>query len=78
MENCILIGLHAGADLDEDAEGVVIIGDNIRSLDRDQSNAVFFDSHPKLVFSRDVWDAIGKELNLDVWQNARFVDEEQI
>jgi hypothetical protein len=38
--NCVAIGLNAGSDL-VNQNGVVIIGDNIRSLDRGQDNVLF-------------------------------------
>lgn len=41
MKNCTLIGYNVGADLPEDSEHVVIIGDNIRSLDKNQENVTF-------------------------------------
>ena len=41
MTNCILIGLNAGADLTDNSDGIVIIGDNIRSLDKSQKNVLF-------------------------------------
>ena len=41
MTNCILIGLNAGLLLTDDANGVVIIGDDVTSLDKSQSNVLF-------------------------------------
>lgn len=41
ITNCVLIGLNAGADLTDNADGVIIIGDNVRSLDKSQSNVLF-------------------------------------
>lgn len=41
MTNCILIGLNAGMELSSDSDGVVIIGDDIKSLDKSQSNVLF-------------------------------------
>lgn len=43
--NCILIGLNAGADLPEDSDGIIIIGDNIRDLNRDQQNVLFISNN---------------------------------
>ncbi len=40
IKDCLLIGINAGADL-IDGENVVIIGDNIRSLDRSQKGVLF-------------------------------------
>lgn len=44
VHNCVFIGYHAGENLIyiEDQEGVVIIGDNIKDLDRDQKEDVIF------------------------------------
>lgn len=39
--NCILIGIRAGAKLAPNTENVVIIGDNVESLDRTQKNVLF-------------------------------------
>ena len=41
MKNCTLIGKNAGIDLTDTADGVVIIGDNIKNLDKDQKNVLF-------------------------------------
>lgn len=41
ITNCVLIGLNAGIDLTGDCDGIVIIGDNIKSLDKSQSNVLF-------------------------------------
>lgn len=43
MTNCVLIGEGAGIDLPDDSDGVIIIGDNVRSLDRSQHNVLFLD-----------------------------------
>ena len=40
FKNCTFIGLNAGADLTS-GENIVIIGDDIRSLDTSQSNTLF-------------------------------------
>ena len=41
MKNCILIGENTGSELPLDSENIVIIGDNIKSLDRTQQNCLF-------------------------------------
>ena len=38
--NCIFIGLNAGADITE-GDGIVIIGDNVTSLDKSQEGLIF-------------------------------------
>jgi len=40
VTNCTFIGINAGADITE-GDGIVIIGDNIRSLDRSQEDVLF-------------------------------------
>ncbi len=40
MKNNVLIGLNAGADIME-GSNIVIIGDNVRSLDKSQDNILF-------------------------------------
>ena len=39
-KNCVFIGYNAGADILE-GEGIVIIGDDVRSLNQSQENIVF-------------------------------------
>jgi hypothetical protein len=41
MTNCVLIGLNAGLHLTDNSEGVVIIGDDVLSLDKSQPNVLF-------------------------------------
>lgn len=41
ITNCILIGFNAGADILE-GDGIVIIGDDIRSLDRSKNTDTVF------------------------------------
>jgi len=57
--NCILIGLNAGADLTTE-NGVVIIGDNIRSFDRSKNNDVIF-FQDKMAIGKTIF---GKPCNL--------------
>jgi len=40
IKNCVFIGWNTGVDVTE-GDGIVIIGDNIRSLDKTQSNVLF-------------------------------------
>ncbi len=40
ISNCIFIGENAGIDITE-GDGIVIIGDNVRSLDKSQPNVLF-------------------------------------
>ena len=40
IKNCVFIGENAGIDIIE-GDGIVIIGDNIRSLDKNQENVLF-------------------------------------
>lgn len=40
LTNCTFIGQNAGVDITE-GDRIVIIGDNIRSLDRTQHNVLF-------------------------------------
>lgn len=39
-KNCVFIGDNAGIDIIS-GEGIIIIGDDIRSLDKSQSNVLF-------------------------------------
>lgn len=41
MINCVLIGEGAGADLSDDSDGIIIIGDGVKNLDRTQKNVLF-------------------------------------
>ena len=41
MTNCTIIGLNSGVELNNDADGVIIIGDNIKNLDKSQLNVLF-------------------------------------
>lgn len=38
--NCVFIGENAGVDITH-GDGIVIIGDNVRSLDKTQENVLF-------------------------------------
>ena len=40
MKNCIFIGIEAGIDITE-GDGIIIIGDNVKSLYKAQSNVLF-------------------------------------
>lgn len=59
ITNCILIGLNTGIDLANNTDGVVIIGDNIRSLDKSQPNVLFIGE--KVVIGTTI---LGEKINL--------------
>lgn len=43
-KNCVFIGHNAGADISE-GENLIIIGDNIRTLDKSQDDILFIQDH---------------------------------
>lgn len=58
LTNSVLIGHYAGADLTE-GDGIVIIGDNVRSLDKSQEDVLFLGE--KVAFGTKLF---GKEINI--------------
>lgn len=60
MEYNTLIGRNAGSELPEDSKGIVIIGHDVKSLDRHQEGVVFIGE--RVALSRKVWDAISEAL----------------
>ena len=57
-ENSVFIGINAGLDITE-GDGIVIIGDNIKNLDRTQEDVVFIGK--KVAIGKTIF---GKECNL--------------
>ena len=58
ITNCVFLGLNAGADITE-GDSIVIIGDNIRSLDRSNPNTLFLGE--KVVIGKTLF---GEEINV--------------
>jgi len=56
--NCLLLGFNAGADLTE-ADGVRIIGDDIRNLDKGKDDVIYIGE--KMIVGKTV---LGKPCNL--------------
>ena len=45
ITNCVLIGEHAGEELPDGTDKVVIIGDNIKNLDHNQEDVIFLGNY---------------------------------
>ena len=58
ITNCVFLGLNAGADIAE-GDSIVIIGDNIRSLDRSNPNTLFLGE--KVAIGKTLF---GEEINV--------------
>ena len=73
--NCVFIGYNAGKDIKE-GDGIVIIGDDISSLDHNQEDVVFIGD--KIAVGRTIF---GKPCNLQAIINQAVtlgVEEEPI
>jgi hypothetical protein len=58
ITNCAFIGINAGVDI-KSGDGIVIIGDNVYSLDKDQPDVLFIGD--KVAIGKKLF---GKPLNL--------------
>lgn len=58
VTNCVFIGHYAGADITE-GDGIVIIGDNVRSLDKSQEDVLFIGEKVAIGIK-----LFGKDINL--------------